>query len=106
MRNNPTLGGLYLAPLEPTPDLTTLVSIGGQVPGESARDTFNGLGEGGAFDGRFVGFWGAWGEETRTVRLYCSTEGNKDRIDYCNQELVCEDTGETIGDPNSICDDE
>ena len=31
-----------------------------------------GLGEGGAFDGRFVGFWGAWGEETRTVRLYCA----------------------------------
>ena len=39
------------------------------------------------------------------MRLYCPTEGNKDRIAYCNQKLVCEDTGETIGDPNSICDD-
>ena len=85
--------------------LDTLVSIGERVPGESRNDTFNGLGEGGAFDGRHVGFWGSWGEETRTVRLYCPTEGNKDRIDYCNQELVCEDTGETLGAPGITCDD-
>jgi hypothetical protein len=73
------------------------------VPGESRNDTFNGLGEGGAFDGRFVGFWGAWGEDTKIVRLYCPTEGNRDRIDYCNQELVCE--GEKVGAPNIICDE-
>ncbi len=102
----PTLGGIYVAPLAASPTLTPLVRIGERVPGESPNDTFNGLGEGGAFDGRFVGFWGAWGEETKTVRLYCPTEGNRDRIDYCNQDLVCEDTGETIGDDNSICDDE
>ncbi len=60
---SPTLGGIYLAPLGYAPALTTLVSIGGPVPGESRRKTFNGLGEGGAFDGRFVGFWGAWGEQ-------------------------------------------
>lgn len=101
----PTLGGIYLAPLAETPELRTLVSIGGRVPGESVKTTFNGLGEGGAFDGRYVGFWGAWGTETETVRLYCPTEGNKDRIAYCNRELVCQDTGETIGDPNSVCDD-
>ena len=53
-----------------------------------------------------MGFWGAWGAETRTVRLYCPTEGNKDRIAYCNQELVCQEPGETIGDQNSICDDQ
>ena len=102
----PTLGGIYLASLQPQPPLDPLVSIGERVPGESRNETFNGLGEGGAFDGRFVGFWGAWGEETKTVRLYCPTEGNRDRIDYCNQELVCEDTGETLGHPNSVCDDE
>ncbi|MEJ2525905.1 MAG: malonic semialdehyde reductase, partial [Desulfuromonadales bacterium] len=101
----PTLGGLYLAPLEHEPDLTTLVSIGERVPGEAPSATFNGLGEGGAFDGRLVGFWGAWGEETRTVRLYCPTEGNRDRIAYCNQQLVCTDTGVTEADPNSICED-
>jgi len=105
--DDPTLGGIYLAaPLQSQPPLTTLVSIGERVPGESRNDTFNGLGEGGAFDGRFVGFWGAWGTETRTVRLYCAEEGNRDRIDYCNQELLCADTGETLGDPNSVCDDE
>ena len=105
---SPTLGGIYLAPLTPypsggQPDLTTLVSIGGRVPGEGVNSTFNGLGEGGAFDGRYVGFWGAWGSETRTVRLYCPTEGNKDRIAYCNGNLICEG-GTTEGDKNSHCD--
>ena len=108
---SPTLGGIYLAPLTPypsggQPDLTTLVSIGGRVPGEGVNSTFNGLGEGGAFDGRYVGFWGAWGSETRTVRLYCPTEGNKDRIAYCNRNLICEDGTTTEEDKNSICDDE
>ena len=103
---SPTLGGLYLAPLQEEPPLTTLVSIGKRVPGELAQETFTGLGEGVAFDGRFVGFWGTWGEESKTVRLYCAEEGNKNRIAYCNQELVCADSGKTMGDPNSICDDE
>ena len=76
--DNPTLGGIYLAtPLQSQPPLTTLVGIGERVPGESKNDTFIGLGEGGAFDGRHVGFWGSWGEETKTVRLYCPTEGKR-----------------------------
>ncbi len=102
----PTLGGIYMAPLRFQPPLTTLVSIGGRVPGETATETFNNLGEASAFDGRHVGFWGAWGEETRTVRLYCAEEGNRDVIDYCNQRLECRNTGVTLGDPNSICDDQ
>lgn len=102
----PTLGGIYFARLQFQPSLRTLVSIGGAVPEEPAAATFNNLGEGGAFDGRHVGFWGAWGEETRTVRLYCAEEGNRDVIDYCNQALVCRDTEELLGDPNSVCDDE
>jgi hypothetical protein len=101
----PTLGGIYMAKLQYQPRLTTLVSIGERIPGGARNDTFNGLGEGLSFDGRFVGFWGAWGEATKTVRLYCAEEGNRDRIDYCNQALVCEDTGEILGDPNSVCDD-
>jgi hypothetical protein len=100
----PALGGIYLAPLAEMPPLTPLVRIGDRVPGEGVDRTFSYLGEGGAFDGRYVGFWGAWGTETRTVRLYCPTEGNKDRIDYCNRNLVCEDTGETLADPASVCD--
>lgn len=108
---NPTLGGIYLAPLVPydplseQPDLTTLVAIGEQVPGESVQATFSGMGEGLAFDGQVVGFWAAWGTQTRTVRLYCPSEGNKDRIDYCNRALVCTEGGEVLGDPDSICDD-
>lgn len=103
--NAPTLGGIYLAPLQFQPPLTTLVSIGEQVPGESGESTFSLLGEGIAFDGQHAAFWGAWGNETRTLRLYCPEEGNRDRIAYCNQALVCADSGETFGDPNSVCDD-
>ncbi len=102
----PTLGGIYLAPLQYQPSLKPLVSIGDRVPGQSRRERFTAIGEGMAFDGRFVGFWGAWGNQTRTVKLYCKEEGNKDRIAYCNQALKCAATGETLGDPGSICDDE
>lgn len=108
---SPTLGGLYLAPLVPydplteQPELTTLVSIGERVPGEPVHATFERLGESNAFDGRYVGFWGAWGQQTRSVRLYCPSEGNADRIAYCNGALLCADTGEILADPDSICDD-
>jgi hypothetical protein len=99
----PTMGGVYLAPLAETPVLTPLVEIGSRVPGESSRSLFAYMGEGAAFDGRYVGFWGAWGPETRTVRLYCPTEGNKDRIAYCNQELTCD--GSTVGDEHTVASD-
>ena len=97
----PTLGGIYLAPLEPQPQLTTLVSIGERVPGESRQRDLQRSRRGRRLRRAYRGLLGCLGEETRTVRLYCPTEGNRDRIDYCNQELVCEDTGETLGDPNS-----
>lgn len=83
--DNPTLGGIYAAPLGPTPALQTLVGIGTQVPGESSSDTFNRFGEGLAFDGRFAAFWGAWGTETKTRLLPCPTDGNTDLIAACNQ---------------------
>jgi hypothetical protein len=101
---NPSMGGIYLAPLQYMPRLTTLVSIYQDVPG-NIDGRFNALGEGIAFDGRYVGFWGAWGEESREIKLYCPTEGNKDRRAYCNKELVCVGADEPIGDPGSICDD-
>jgi len=102
---NPTLGGIYLAPLQSQPSLRTLVGIGQRVPGVSDESTITDLGEGIAFDGRHVGFWGAWGEQTKSVRLYCQQEGNVDRINYCNQRLVCNGTDKVLGDPNSVCDD-
>lgn len=85
--DNPTLGGIYLALLNgPQPMLTTLVSIGDQVPGEHGRARFTRLGEGVSFDGRFVAFWGAWGTETRALVLQCPAEGNRDRIAFCNSQ--------------------
>jgi hypothetical protein len=85
---NPTLGGIYLAKLDgrTKPPLKTLVRIGGQVPGELSKTTFNRLGEGVSYDGRFVAFWGAWGKATKTLVLQCPTEGNADRIVFCNQQ--------------------
>jgi hypothetical protein len=86
---DPTLGGIYLAPLAGTaPPLTTLVSIGGQVPNEKKGILFDRLGEGVSFDGRFVAFWGAWGSETdyKTLILQCREDGNADRVAFCNEQ--------------------
>jgi len=81
---DPTYGGIYAAPLSQPSQLTTLVGLGSPVPGVK-KATFTQLGDGLTFDGRFVGFWGAWGEETETLILYCPTEGNKDRNKFCNE---------------------
>lgn len=84
---NPTLGGIYLARLNgPQPPLTTLVRIGQQVPGEDREARFNKLGESLSFDGRFVGFWGAWGTQTKTLVLQCPSEGNAQRVAYCRAQ--------------------
>ena len=78
----PTYGGLYLAPLTPGPTLQKLVGIGDAVPGE-VEATFNKFGEGLSFDGRYVSFWGAWGNETKTLWLDCPADGNADLLAYC-----------------------
>jgi hypothetical protein len=105
---SPTLGGLYMVDLRKPQTLKRLVGIGAKVPGGTRTDTFNRLGEAVAFDGRYVGFWGAWGTETRTVTLKCPTEGNKDRRAYCNRNLICYENGSptdvTAKDPDSTCD--
>jgi hypothetical protein len=80
----PTKGGIYLAKLSKTaPTLTALVSIGEQVPGERKGVIFNRLGEGLSFDGRFVAFWGAWGSQTKELKLQCRIEGNPERFEFC-----------------------
>lgn len=81
---SPTYGGIYLAPLIPTPTLTTVVGIGDPVPGET-NETFNRFGEALSFDGRYVAFWGAWGQETVTLWLDCPTDGNADVLAYCRE---------------------
>jgi hypothetical protein len=104
--DDPTCGGVYRAPLAAPPaQLTTLVGLETRVPGQG-KETFTELGEGLSYDGRLVGFWGAWGTATKTVRLYCPTEGNRIRRLFCNN-APDPDTGEVPGggDPNSVCDD-
>ena len=79
---SPTYGGIYLAPLSPSPVLTTLIGIGSPVP-NVAGETFKQFGEALSFDGRYVAFWGAWGTETKHLVLDCPTDGNKDLLAYC-----------------------
>jgi hypothetical protein len=84
----PTRGGIYRAPLASTPSLQTLAGIGDQVPGEAAGTGFIAFGEGLSIstDARFASFWGAWGSETFSKTLYCSSDGNKDVLAYCNAQ--------------------
>ncbi|HQU25449.1 MAG TPA: hypothetical protein PLS29_00310, partial [Acidimicrobiales bacterium] len=82
--DTPTIGGIYMAPESPSPTITPLVSIGDQVPGQAAGDTFANFGEGLSFDGRYVAFWGTWGSATRTITLACITDGNAALLAYCN----------------------
>ncbi|MDE2255142.1 MAG: hypothetical protein KGL42_12900, partial [Betaproteobacteria bacterium] len=101
----PTAGGLYVAPLASLPTLTPLVQIGQtSVPDRSgaplpapsasaAAPTFTQVGEGLAFDGRYVAFWGAWGTNPavansadpgmHAITLTCPTDGNKDLQAEC-----------------------
>ena len=84
--DNPTVGGIYLADLTPGSPLTTLVSIGEQVPGQAAGTTFTNFGEGLSFDGRYVGFWASWGgnkSSAESPTLTCPTDGNADLIAWC-----------------------
>ncbi len=97
--DSPTQGAVYLASLVPNPPLRPLVSIGEQVPGEADGTVFNRLGEALSFDGRYVGFWGAWGTDTMTVTVQCASEGNKDRLAYCIQQSPNGDGIYTQQDP-------
>ena len=104
----PTCGGIYRAGLgKKAGELRTLVGIGASVPGRKGA-RFTRFGEGLSYDGRFLGFWGTWGDATKTLRLYCPEEGNRVRRDFCNHagEFGPDPvTGQRHGDPASICDD-
>jgi hypothetical protein len=97
---DPTCGGIYRASLNRKLKLKTLVGLETEVPGQGGA-TFTRIGEALSYDGRFVAFWGAWGQETRTLRLYCREEGNKIRNDFCNNAGTF---APDQGDVNSICD--
>ncbi len=81
----PTMGGIYLAPTTSAPELTTVVGLGAQVPGQAPGVTFTNVGEGLSFDGRYVGFWASWGSQMRSLVLPCPVDGNQPLIAYCNE---------------------
>ncbi len=83
-QQNPVLAGIYLAPMKPTPQLQTLVSLQTQVPGEAQGVTFTQLGGSLGYDGRYVAFWGAWGSDTKSILLTCPTTGIPSVIATCN----------------------
>ncbi|MGA8010436.1 MAG: hypothetical protein WCA24_13720 [Thiomonas sp.] len=104
----PTAGGIYVAPIANAPTLTPVVEIGKTlvpdaagaplpVPSGTTAPTFTLVGEGLAFDGRYVTFWGAWGTGPldpttgngpgmRPVTLTCPTDGNKDLQAACQTQ--------------------
>lgn len=88
----PTAGGIFLSALsDPVDSLKSLVRIGvdtavnwGQ--GLSKMLNFKQIGEALSFDGKFVGFWGAWGSETKTVTVNCASDGNADMLAACKAQ--------------------
>jgi len=84
----PTLGGIYRAPISPTPTLQVIAGIGEQVPGEAPGNTFNAFGEALSVssDGMRVLFWGAWGSATFEKLLLCPTDGRPEIIAFCNEQ--------------------
>jgi hypothetical protein len=84
--------------------LKVLISLGETlVPGLSPNEPLTRLSEGLVYDDSLLAFWGSWGDETKTVRLFCRMDGEESRRDFCNN--VGNFTGGN-GDPNNICDDD
>lgn len=84
----PTLGGIYRAPIAPTPELDVIAGVGDQVPGEPPGTTFRAFGEGLSVtsDAARLAFWGTWGAETFEKLLECPVDGNPDLVAFCNEQ--------------------
>jgi len=78
----PTAGGIFMAPLTANPTLTTVAGFNTVVP-KNGTQTLKAFGEGLSFDGRYVGFWGAWGTETFAKQVGCAADGNAALIAAC-----------------------
>ena len=55
---------------------------------------FKTVGEGLSFDGNSVGFWGSWGDTTKSVTVRCATDGN----DAIRAACLEQDTNGVVGD--------
>lgn len=91
--DDPNAGGIYSAFVKGN-QIEMVIGIGDEVPG-TKTGALTRIGEALAYDGRYVTFWGAWGKDTFTQRLYCPVDGNRDIINYCNGV-----------DPHSVYDEE
>lgn len=89
--DKPTKGGIYTSIIPPDGQLGSLARIGGPVHGVPGA-TFTFLGEGLSLNAGHVAFWGAWGPESRVVRLHCPVDGNQALIDECKKQ--CPDVDE------------
>ncbi|MDI1243699.1 MAG: hypothetical protein PSX80_17450 [bacterium] len=92
--DNPSYGGIYVAPIEAAATLTPIAEIGAVLAGTERQ--LSRIGEALSFDGRYISFWAAWGTEMKTLRLYCPEDGNKDLLEFCNSE-----EGGSIFDPTA-----
>ena len=87
----PTVGGIYKA-AAPSYSIKPLVAIGQASP-DTPSLAFTKFGEALSFDGQNVGFWAALGTETRTVKVYCPTDGNTDIVAACLDQCPTTDSG-------------
>ncbi|MFT5699003.1 MAG: hypothetical protein ACI8ZB_001859 [Desulforhopalus sp.] len=83
---NPKAGGIFMANLEKDTKLTTVAGFNTSVPGNSG--TLNAFGEGLSFDGRYVGFWAGWGDDTFGKTVSCGADGNASLTASCNSGSV------------------
>lgn len=93
----PSMGGIYMSVIAHKPELDALVQIGDPVPQNidpTLASKFTHIGEGLAFDGRYVAFWAAWatspsnptgqpGPGMHRANLACPTDGDKDLKAAC-----------------------
>jgi hypothetical protein len=107
----PTMGGIYMAAIAHKPVLDVLVQIGDAVPkntDSTLAANFTQIGEGLAFDGRFVAFWAAWatspsntagepGLHMHRVKLACPADGNSDLKAACLAGSDKDDKGISTG---------
>jgi len=90
----PTAGGIFMADLMENTTLTTVAGFNTDVTKNSnnikvpnaSNYTLSSFGEGLSFDGRYVGFWAGWGDETFSKTLNCRDHGNSALSAACKEQ--------------------
>lgn len=81
----PTKGGLYLSELVGPPQLKPIVGIHG-LESLVGAGGLTAIGEAVSFNGKSIGYWGAWGQETFLQQVLCPTDGNAALRAYCVEQ--------------------